>query len=326
LFSPIFEDNPQVDDPCNFNSGVRSGPQAAQARALCVAQGIPEAEVDTYLQSTSQIDAITGGNPELTEESADTYTIGFVWTPGFAERLSFSVDYFDIEITDVIGFIDPSIVVTRCFNSGDFNQNFELDNFYCSLFGRNNVTNEIFELQENLRNLGGLKSKGADLQVDYGFDIGRFGDLRLNLVATYTDESSQQQLPGDIFIDYVGTIGQQIAEVIPDYRGNISATWNYGDFTTFLRWVYIPSMDHKETVNFESEDPDICGCTGVESANYLSLSSAWRVTEGLSVRLGVDNLTEEKPQLYTPDQDSGTNPSVYDVIGRRYFANVTYKF
>ena len=85
-------------------------------------------------------------------------------------------------------------------------------------------------------------------------------------------------------------------------------------------------MQHRESVLTGSTDPDVCDCTGVNSIMYSSLSTRWQATDELSLRVGIDNLTDEKPELYTPDQDSGTNPSVYDVVGRRYFVSVRYEF
>ncbi|MEY4870976.1 MAG: hypothetical protein RLZZ563_306, partial [Pseudomonadota bacterium] len=47
---------------------------------------------------------ITGGNPNLQEEEAETFTAGFVWQPtGFLSGLSVIADYYDIEITDAVG-------------------------------------------------------------------------------------------------------------------------------------------------------------------------------------------------------------------------------
>ena len=325
LFSPRFEDNPQVNDPCNFDSPERAGASATQVTALCQAQGIPAAELATYKQGNSQIDAVTGGNPDLLAEEADTYTVGLVWQPGFADRLSVAVDYYNIEVTGAISFIDPSIVVSRCFSS-DFNPNFSNDNFYCSLFGRSPTTNEINDLQEDNRNIGGLRTDGIDLQVDYGLGIGRAGDLNFNFVSTFLGKFEEQQLPGDIWLDYKGTISDNVGEFYPEWKGTLTTTWNIADWSTALRIRYLPAVDHKDTVLAGSKDEDICGCTGAGAATYVDLSTRWQVTDALALRLGIENLTDQDPKLYTPDQDSGTSPSVYDVIGRRYFLSATYKF
>ncbi|MDZ7644115.1 MAG: hypothetical protein U5K76_07875 [Woeseiaceae bacterium] len=46
-------------------------------------------------------------------ETADTFTAGFVWTPEFAmvPDLVLSVDYYDIDITDVIGELSPQEIL-----------------------------------------------------------------------------------------------------------------------------------------------------------------------------------------------------------------------
>jgi outer membrane receptor protein involved in Fe transport len=85
-------------------------------------------------------------------------------------------------------------------------------------------------------------------------------------------------------------------------------------------------MEHESSVDFDSTDPDVCGCTAVDSVTYLDLTASWRPWEQVTLRAGIENLTDEDPQLYTPDVDSGTDPSTYDVIGRRYFLAATYKF
>lgn len=326
FFEPLNEDNPQVDDPCNFDSSFRTGANAAQVEALCVAQGVNPAAVATYSQGNDQIDALQGGNPNLTEETADTFTIGFVWEPAFAEGLQLSVDYYDIEIEDVITFIDPSTVVNRCFNAQGFNPNFSATNDWCTRFTRQISTGEIDDLLEIQENIGGLRTNGIDLQVDYGFDIGRAGDLSFNLVATFVDEFAEQTQSDAPWQDFVGTIGQDVGEAYPDVKGTLTTVWNVSDFSTALRLRYLPSMENEQVVILGTSDPVACGCTGVDSVVYADLFGSWNATDQLTFRLGVDNLADEEPQLYTPDQDSGTNPSVYDVIGRRYYASVNYAF
>jgi len=325
LFSPQQEDNPEVTDPCNFNSSVRTGPDAAAARALCLAQGVPAGIIDSYTQTTDQIDALAGGNPDLGEETADTYTVGFVWRPEFADRLSMSLDYYNIEISDVIASIDPAIVAGRCFNADGANPNFEQDNFYCNLFGRDSI-GQIQDLLEIQNNLATLRTDGIDLQIDYGFDIGSYGNLGINLVGNYVLAFEEQQLPGDKFQDFVGTIGNSPGETIPEWKATLSLTWNIADVSTQLRARFLPSMDHENTVLTGSKDPDVCECTGVDSITYLDLTASWQAWEAVTLRAGVENLTDEDPELYEPQVDSGTDPSTYDVIGRRYFVGATYKF
>ena len=171
-----------------------------------------------------------------------------------------------------------------------------------------------------------LRTDGFDVQIDYGFDIGNFGNIGVNLVGNYVLAFEEQQLPGDEFQDFVGTIGNSPGETIPEWKATLTLSWNIADVSTQLRARFLPSMDHEETVLTGSTDPDVCGCSGVDSITYFDLTASWQAWEAVTLRAGVENLTDEDPELYDPQVDSGTDPSTYDVIGRRYFLGATYKF
>jgi len=324
LFEPRVEDNPEVIDPCNRDSAFRLGPNAAQVSNLCVAQGLLPGDLPTYKQSTGQIDALQGGNTNLHEESADTYTVGFVWQN--ENSLQVSVDYYNIEISDVITFLDPSLVVNQCFNSDGTNPTYSNTNVQCQKFGRSAGTGEINDLLELTENIGALRTDGVDLQLDWSRSIGGSQNLGFNFRSTYINEWSEQPAPGQDFIEYTGTIGDNEGEVIPELKATFTTIWGIGNFQTMLGLRYIDAMDHEESALVGSTDPDECGCTGVSSTVYADASVRWTPTDPLTVRLGIENLNDRQPKLYTPDQDSGTNPSVYDVVGRRWYMSATYRF
>jgi outer membrane receptor protein involved in Fe transport len=281
-------------------------------------------DLATYKQGTSQIDALQGGNVNLHEESADTYTAGFVWQSD--NNLQVSVDYYNIEIDDVITFLDPSLVVNQCFNFDGSNPSYSNTHIQCAKFGRSSGTGEINDLLELTENIGALRTDGVDLQLDWRTMIGGSQTLGFNFRSTFVNEWSEQPAPGQDFIEYTGTIGDNEGEVIPELRANFTTLWGIGNWQTMLGFRYIDAMEHEETALVNSTDPLICGCTGVGATVYADTSVRWTPTEALTVRLGIDNLTDQDPKLYTPDQDSGTNPSVYDVIGRRWYMSATYRF
>jgi outer membrane receptor protein involved in Fe transport len=324
LFEPRVEDNPEVTDPCNFDSSFRTGPNATQVEALCVQQGILPVDLPSYSQSTDQIDALQGGNPNLHEETADTYTVGFVWQSD--SSLQVSVDYYNIEIEDVITFLDPSLVVNQCFNADGTNPSYSNANVQCQKFGRSAGTAEINDLLELTENIGSLRTDGVDLQLDWNTMLGGSQTLGFNFRSTFINEWSEQPAPGQAFIEYTGTIGDNEGEVIPELKATFTTIWGIGNFQTMLGLRYIDAMEHEESALVGSTDPLICECNGVGSTVYADASARWTPTEALTLRLGIDNLTDQDPKLYTPDQDSGTNPSVYDVIGRRWYLSATYRF
>ena len=63
--------------------------------------------------------------------------------------------------------------------------------------------------------------------------------------------------------------------------------------------------------------------TGVpEKTWYVDMWARYNIMENVTLRLGVNNLLDQEPRLYTPNVQSNTDPSVYDALGRRYFFGV----
>jgi outer membrane receptor protein involved in Fe transport len=46
----------------------------------------------------------------------------------------------------------------------------------------------------------------------------------------------------------------------------------------------------------------------------------------MTLRLGLNNAFDRKPPTYAPNVQSGTDPSTYDVIGRRFYVSARLKF
>lgn len=332
LYSPQNEDNPEVADPCNAGSTYRTGANAEAVRALCLAQGISPTLIDSYEQSNSQIGALVGGNTELQEETADTYTLGFVANSPFQHPLvsdiTLSVDYYDITLKDAISTISAGLAVARCFNANGDNPAFSNDNYYCQLFKRQSVDGSIDDALELYQNLSKIKTSGVDVQLDWGYDLpSDAGRLNINLAGTWVDHYKVQALPGDAYIDYAGSIGGSIGDAIPEWKGTITTTYMYGPVTTSLRARYIGPMEN----NVVREDTTGTLVEGVDYSNvpatwYFDLSASYVLSENLTLRGGINNLFDQEPRLYTPSVQANTDPSVYDMVGRRFFMGATVKF
>ncbi|MBS0332842.1 MAG: TonB-dependent receptor, partial [Proteobacteria bacterium] len=57
----------------------------------------------------------SAGNPNLKPEDADTTTVGIIYSPHYIEGLSFSVDYYKINITGAIAAVGAPQALTFCF-------------------------------------------------------------------------------------------------------------------------------------------------------------------------------------------------------------------
>jgi outer membrane receptor protein involved in Fe transport len=48
--------------------------------------------------------------------------------------------------------------------------------------------------------------------------------------------------------------------------------------------------------------------------------------QGLRLGFGVENVTDEDPPIFPSYVQANTDPSQYDVFGRRYYASIRYAF
>lgn len=318
-------------DPCDTRSSYRNGPNAQAVRSLCLAQGVPAAIVDSYQQASTQVEILSGGNPDLQEEVSDSVTVGLAWSPQidqpFFRQFRMSLDWYRIEIEDVVGNLSVPTITGGCFNTEGTNPGFSADNFYCGLFSRlgsGNITN----VQVNQVNLAAWKVSGVDFQLDWAFDLAdfglpeRLGRLESNLVLSHLDTFKKQARPGAPYLENGGTIGADLSGgAYPEWKWVASFTWNVEPVRVTFRWRHIDSM-------LDFRNVPVFSPTAVNPPTYnaYDLVGWWALNEKVSFRLGVNNLTDKEPPLFTSYSNSNTDPSTYDVLGRRYFVGVSARF
>lgn len=335
LFRPQTEGFPAYRDPCWNGSPERSGADAAAVNALCAAQGAGA----NFPQGNSQVRALSGGNPNLDPEFADTYTFGFAWQPNLGEHtLRLAVDWFSYELDDTIGAVGASTIVTRCFNAQGANPTYSNSNLWCSLFDRdsNGIAQDV---QQTDQNLGKFNAEGIDMQLDYRKQFGP-GEFRAGLATTFLTNWERQEDPASPLVAVDGTITINVAEAFPELKAILSLgyAWNDFDFGWSMRYIDGMTVVNNDAARTPSADSCIGAAptcqvplrTSVSSYDYHRLTAAWRPTEHLSLQLGVDNAFDKDPPIYTTNSRAGvqanTDPSTYDVLGRRYFMSATYTF
>jgi len=130
----------------------------------------------------------SAGNPELKQETADTYTIGFSIAPAFLEGFRLAVDYYDITIEDAIASIGNEEILAECFNSSiPFGQ----PNTFCDAISRNS-DGHLIEIIQRQFNLNELRTSGIDVALDYFFDLQSNGSLTLSANYTHILENEQE--------------------------------------------------------------------------------------------------------------------------------------
>ena len=107
---------PIVEFPCEFYDTRSDATPNIQAN--CAAAGVPAgpaSELGFQWQSTYT------RNPQenMKPEESTSWTLGFVWTPEFAEGIRASIDYWNIEIDEYIDVPDYNGLLRNCLDAAD---------------------------------------------------------------------------------------------------------------------------------------------------------------------------------------------------------------
>lgn len=333
ISSPIGRALTGGGDPCDINSPYRKGAAAAQIRSLCLAQGIPASLIDIHTFPGTAIGGNSIGNVDLKEESSDSITVGAVFNPRWdhplTRKLSASIDYYDIKLKDAIGAITAQVSIQRCFN-GDNSSNptYSADNYYCKLFNRHS-SGQFNQAQEPLLNLAAYRTSGVDMQFDWGIELSDFGlpegagGFDLNVVVSYLDKYEIQNFAGGAFLDFAGTIGnsQIDAESIskPEWKSVTTATYRRGPAELGVRWRYVDAMTNSANVGVANGNG-----LGVKAVDYFDIVANWKISPDLRVSAGVLNVGDKQPPEWTGL--GATDPSLYDLVQRRWYVSLSAKF
>jgi outer membrane receptor protein involved in Fe transport len=335
LFSPQLNNFPNIgsaNDPCNTTGTItmdplmgRSGPNGAAVQALCNQQAAV-AGGPTFTQSFGQAQAIVGGNPNLSPETADSWSAGLVFSTSsdhpLFQRFGVSLDYISINLEDVIASVGALTVVQRCFNRENANPTYDINNQWCQLYNRDQNDGRIIGLTLLQRNQAFIETTGIDFTVDWGLSMGGAGDLNLSMFGTWTEKWESQTSVADPINDFAGTISQVTGGSTPEWKINLVTTWSMADLQLQHTLRFIDSMIHANVITGGSPVTN----TGVDATYYHDLTGRYNLTDNITLRAGVNNLGNQKPRLYVPNVQAGTDPSLYDVLGRRFFVGFNMRF
>lgn len=135
-FSPLTPSRLSVPDLCS--SANRNAGPAPDIRARNCAAFLASFPGATPLDAALiTIPGLTGGNRDLTNERADSFTFGFTLQPALIPGLSLSADYVHIRVRQPIAYLSIAEIASACFDNADFNLNNPAHgNAYCSMIGR----------------------------------------------------------------------------------------------------------------------------------------------------------------------------------------------
>ncbi len=326
LFAGLSQTFPSgLTDPCaaaNGGTGVTATDGTALA-ANCLADPGVAANVAlngsfTQVQSDIQgIGGFNGGNPNLFEETAKSLTVGAVLNPrsiDFLRNLTVTVDYYDIEIEDVISGFPRQFTLDQCYT--------ESNSTFCQFIIRRptatstNSAGSIQFINALGVNAAVLETSGIDVTASYSTGLGLTEGDRLSARIAYThilkyDFFSLPTAPADPSDGEIGTAADR-------FTANLAYTND--DFRLSFTGTFIG----KSFVDDQFNGPRFASVPA-----YFKLDSqfSWNVTDELEWYFGIDNLLDKAaPNILTGVTGNVTGADtaadVYDVFGRSYYSGV----
>jgi outer membrane receptor protein involved in Fe transport len=312
------------DDPCDLTDPNGDGTAAA---AVC--QGVNPWQVTlaqagggSLTSPAGQYNFLQGGNPLVAPETGDTLTLGFVATPRFIKNLVVSVDYFNIEIEGLIGTIGATNIIQECyFGAGTL----------CNRIVRNPGNGTLWVGSGNVidtnTNIGGLSTKGIDVNASYSFNVGSAGSVGLQMVGTWLDELITDPALGITPYDCAGFVQNKCGTPNPEWRHRFRATWQSPwDAEFAFTWRHYASVDtiNNATNQIATGRLD----TTWEAENYLDIATTVDLGMNLQFRAGVNNVFDNDPTIGASVGTTGngnTFPQTYDAMGRYVFTGLNWK-
>jgi outer membrane receptor protein involved in Fe transport len=330
LFLPQTGNLTGLTDPC-------SGTMPTATQAQCANTGVPTALFGLVPPDSGQLNFLQGGNPDLSPEVANTYTIGAIITPRQVPGLTVSVDYYNISLKDRITGILPSITLNTCLQTGD--------PLFCGLITRDpdgsltNANRVAFNINALNRNIAANDVSGIDGRVQYSYDFDEWGQFAWDYNASYALENSTLPLPGFGQFDCVGFYNDNCQN--PNFEYSHVFTTQYTtnfDLTVSAVWRFVSSVERIASIDANTGavtpvDPTTSASAILESESYLDLAFFYDLTENVRLRAGVNNVFDNDPPVVpsfgpapTGNQSANSYPGNYDLAGRFIFTGINIQF
>lgn len=331
-YAPVVNGFATAADPCSSTSAQRTAQVLALCQAQAVALGLPASLATSFQQFGLDVSAVTGGNPDLASERADTFTAGLVWRPKLAgggfRDLSFSIDGYDIDLKGAIGAGDPQVVINACYNIDGANPTYDPQNPACRGLSRTGVDFGLFGLNARQVNQARIRTSGIDVTGGVTLDAADrwerpiLGQLEARLLVSWLGRFEEQASAVRPAIKTEGTASDSSAgyQSLPRWKARGDLVWRSGDVEAAVATRYTSRMSHRVT----RLDPTAVA-TGPGAAAYVDLSLRWRLDDKADLRAGVVNAFDRGPELYFPAVDANTEPSTFDVLGRRFWVSLTVR-
>ena len=292
LFAPRNGSYDFISDPCDpvfINEGTQY--RAANCQAALTAAGLTPGQIAAFNPendptATVSLPGFTGGNRNLKEETARTWTAGVVLRPSFIPGLIASFDWYDIKLKNAVNTATAEEVAELCVDQPT------LDNVFCGNITRASGTGYIDSWYVQPQNVANFRTAGADFKLNYGFDTAKAGSFAISLVGGYLDKLEFIPTPG-------ATVDVDRDEAYyPKWNATGDITWKLDKLTVNygVSWF---SKTRRYTIEQLAANPDL------SEDKYKWYKEKWQhdiyvaydIDEKFRLYVGANNLFDQQPSI-----------------------------
>lgn len=297
-------------DPCDqANIGAGSVPQVrtANCQAAFVALGLP-ANFQLNSRQNVFLNVTAGGNVNLRNELANSWTAGFVFQPKFVPGLTLTADRVNIKVEDAITNFNLRATLQACYDNS-------VPSPYCANFrrGPDGLVADGSAVV-GFSNAGHLRFEADSFAVDYtvpvdrilgtGNDLGRL-NFSLNAMHIRQHETSASGLGFDA-VRSAGTISS------PEWSWTGGVRYSHDGFKFGWTTKFVSASKFSLTDTIEQRFP-----LGVKSYMQHDAMIEVAATDKFSIRGIVNNVFNTEPPYGTT--------SIGSLFGRYFYISVNYK-
>ncbi|MDX1570537.1 MAG: TonB-dependent receptor, partial [Xanthomonadales bacterium] len=327
LFGGQGDSFPTISDPCSDMLGL-SDPASAQPQDVvnnCISQGVPAD--GSYVQPNPQIRITVGSNPNLQPETSESVTFGFVYSPSWLDGLDLTVDYYNIELDDAIGFVGPQTTLNACAQSLQL----------CNLIERG-VIGQVTDLLAAGVNVNSFEVEGVDFLASYSFPETDFGFFRVVWDGAYQGKNEQTAPDfgnpdgGTVFTNFLGFNAGDTA--FTRWKSNLDVNWSYGDWEATYGIQYIHGLDETCAIpaafgfcNLDRDGDGSNEARRIGGTSYHDMQLSYHLSDyDTRLTFGVNNIWDKGPPLSTTAFANSYNAADYRTPGRFPYVRVTVDF
>ncbi len=290
-------------DPCDARY-ASSGPNPAVRQANCAAAGINTATFDSNY-SNFTVPVTVSGNPNLSNEKANSWTVGAVIQPSFARSFTLAVDWVNIKLSGAITSLGGDDILNACYDSPSY------PNSFCGLVDRD-ASGQITMIREGYYNAASYETAGLTVTAAYRLPLQRIGLANAGAVGLsvnyfYRDKLEQQVGTGDIN-HFAGEIGY------PRHSGTANFTYESNGFNALIQAQYYGKGQYDV-----DEASNARNIMGVGDWWMFNATVGTKVNDQFGLKLIVDNVFNAKPPYPAPAGSANAVSTYYSGILGRYF-------